>query len=52
MKLIEEFKAFAVRGNIVDLAVAVIIGTAFGKITLITCRYGCYARCRTFSRGN
>ena len=33
MKLIEEFKAFAVRGNIVDLAVAVIIGTAFGKIT-------------------
>ena len=32
MKLIEEFKAFAMRGNIVDLAVAVIIGSAFGKI--------------------
>ncbi len=32
MKIIEEFKAFAIRGNIVDLAVAVIIGTAFGKI--------------------
>jgi large conductance mechanosensitive channel len=32
MKLLEEFKAFAMRGNIVDLAVAVVIGTAFGKI--------------------
>lgn len=29
---IEEFKAFAVRGNVIDLAVAVVIGTAFGKI--------------------
>ncbi|MFN3693310.1 MAG: large-conductance mechanosensitive channel protein MscL [Candidatus Paceibacteria bacterium] len=29
---LEEFKAFAMRGNVVDLAVAVIIGTAFGKI--------------------
>ncbi|MBX9906706.1 large-conductance mechanosensitive channel protein MscL [Patescibacteria group bacterium] len=29
---ITEFKAFAVRGNVVDLAIAVIIGTAFGKI--------------------
>jgi large conductance mechanosensitive channel len=28
----EEFKAFAVKGNVVDLAVAVVIGTAFGKI--------------------
>lgn len=32
MKLIEEFKAFAMRGNVIDLAVAVIIGGAFGKI--------------------
>lgn len=32
MKLLEEFKAFAVRGNVIDLAVAVIIGGAFGKI--------------------
>lgn len=32
MKLIEEFKAFAVRGNVIDLAFAVIIGSAFGKI--------------------
>ena len=29
---IEEFKAFIRRGNVVDLAVAVIIGAAFGKI--------------------
>lgn len=32
MSLIKEFKAFAMKGNIVDLAVAVIIGGAFGKI--------------------
>lgn len=29
---LEEFKAFAVRGNVIDLAVAVVIGAAFGKI--------------------
>ena len=29
---IEEFKGFAMRGNVVDLAVAVVIGAAFGKI--------------------
>ena len=29
---IEEFKAFAIKGNVLDLAVAVIIGGAFGKI--------------------
>ena len=29
---IEEFKAFAIKGTVVDLAVAVVIGTAFGKI--------------------
>jgi len=32
MKLLDEFKAFAMRGNVIDLAVAVIIGGAFGKI--------------------
>ena len=31
-KFLAEFKSFAVRGNVIDLAVAVIIGTAFGKI--------------------
>ncbi len=31
-KMIKEFRAFAVRGNVVDLAVGVIIGGAFGKI--------------------
>lgn len=30
--MIQEFKAFAVKGNVVDLAVGVIIGGAFGKI--------------------
>ncbi len=29
---VEDFKAFAMKGNVVDLAVAVIIGAAFGKI--------------------
>ncbi|MFJ7567353.1 large conductance mechanosensitive channel protein MscL [Herminiimonas sp. NPDC097707] len=32
MGMMQEFKAFAVKGNVVDLAVAVIIGGAFGKI--------------------
>jgi large conductance mechanosensitive channel len=32
MGMMKEFKEFAMRGNIVDLAVAVIIGGAFGKI--------------------
>ncbi len=32
-KFIEEFKAFAMRGNVIDMAVGVVIGGAFGKIT-------------------
>ncbi|MBO0613918.1 large-conductance mechanosensitive channel protein MscL [Thiothrix fructosivorans] len=32
MSFISEFKEFAMKGNVVDLAVGVIIGTAFGKI--------------------
>jgi large conductance mechanosensitive channel len=32
MSIISEFKEFAVKGNMIDLAVAVIIGGAFGKI--------------------
>ncbi len=32
MGILKEFKAFAMRGNVVDLAVGVIIGGAFGKI--------------------
>ena len=32
MSFIEEFREFAVKGNVVDLAVGVIIGAAFGKI--------------------
>ena len=32
-KFFEDFKAFAMRGNVIDLAVGVVIGSAFGKIT-------------------
>jgi large conductance mechanosensitive channel len=32
MKLVDEFKAFAMKGNVVDLAVGIVIGAAFGKI--------------------
>ncbi|RJS93310.1 large-conductance mechanosensitive channel protein MscL [Salinisphaera sp. Q1T1-3] len=31
-RFIDEFKAFAVRGNVIDLAVGVVVGGAFGKI--------------------
>ena len=31
-RYLEEFKAFAMRGNVMDLAIAVVIGGAFGKI--------------------
>lgn len=33
IKFLNEFKQFAMRGNVIDLAVGVIIGAAFGKIT-------------------
>lgn len=32
MKFLKEFKEFAMRGNVIDLAVGVVIGGAFGKI--------------------
>jgi large conductance mechanosensitive channel len=32
MSIVKEFREFAVKGNVVDMAVGVIIGTAFGKI--------------------
>ena len=32
-KFLNEFKAFAMRGNVIDMAVGVVIGGAFGKIT-------------------
>ncbi len=31
-KFLEDFKAFALKGNVVDMAVGVIVGGAFGKI--------------------
>lgn len=33
LKFIHEFREFAMRGNVIDLAVGVVIGTAFGGIT-------------------
>lgn len=32
MKWLQEFKTFAVKGNVVDMAVGIVIGAAFGKI--------------------
>ena len=32
MSMLQEFKSFAMRGNVVDMAVGIIIGAAFGKI--------------------
>jgi large conductance mechanosensitive channel len=32
MKMLQEFRAFAVKGNMVDMAVGIIIGAAFGRI--------------------
>lgn len=32
MSFLKEFKTFAMRGNVVDMAVGIIIGGAFGKI--------------------
>lgn len=32
MKIVQEFKEFALKGNVVDMAVGIIIGAAFGKI--------------------
>jgi large conductance mechanosensitive channel len=53
MGLLKEFREFAMRGNVIDLAVGVVIGTAFGKIVgslvaniimpplnLVTAKYG------------
>ncbi|PJB70742.1 MAG: large conductance mechanosensitive channel protein MscL [Alphaproteobacteria bacterium CG_4_9_14_3_um_filter_47_13] len=33
MKILAEFKEFAMRGNVLDLAIGIVIGTAFGAIT-------------------
>ncbi|MFH1848445.1 MAG: MscL family protein, partial [Candidatus Omnitrophota bacterium] len=32
MKIVQEFKEFAVRGNVIDMAVGILVGAAFGKI--------------------
>jgi large conductance mechanosensitive channel len=33
MSFLQDFKAFAMRGNVVDMAIGIVIGVAFGKIT-------------------
>jgi large conductance mechanosensitive channel len=61
MGFIQEFKEFAMKGNVVDLAVGVIIGGAFGKIVTalvsdivmppissLTSKGGGDSHCRTF----
>lgn len=32
MSVLQEFKAFALRGNVIDMAIGIIIGAAFGKV--------------------
>ncbi|MDT8408708.1 MAG: large-conductance mechanosensitive channel protein MscL [Wenzhouxiangellaceae bacterium] len=32
MKMLQEFRAFAIKGNMVDMAVGIIIGAAFGRV--------------------
>ena len=32
MSMVQEFKKFAMRGNVIDMAVGIVIGVAFGKI--------------------
>ena len=41
MGMIQEFKTFAMRGNVVDMAVGIIIGGAFGKNRVFV-RGGCH----------
>ena len=48
MSFLKEFKTFAMRGNVVDMAVGIIIGGAFGKI-VSSLRYH-YAPDRTADR--
>jgi hypothetical protein len=59
MAIVKEFKEFAMRGNVVDLAVGVIIGAAFGKIvtSLVSRRDHAayrlpYGRCRFYRQKN
>ena len=43
--MLSEFKKFALKGNVLDLAVGVVIGGAFGKIVAISCRRFNHADC-------
>ena len=48
MSIVSEFKKFAMRGNVVDLAVGVIIGGAFGKIVTLSKKNPRNLRCGDF----
>ncbi len=39
MSFIKEFREFAMRGNMADLAIGVIIGSAFGKVVSSLCHH-------------
>ncbi len=32
MKILKEFREFAIKGNVIDMAIGIVVGTAFGKI--------------------
>ena len=46
MSILSEFKAFAVKGNVVDMAVGIIIGAEFGKIVTSFVGGGLFSRPR------
>lgn len=51
-KFLEDFKKFAMRGNVVDMAVGIIIGGAFGKIGFVAGSRRHHASDRTVDRGS
>ncbi len=50
MSFLKEFKTFAMRGNVVDMAVGIIIGGAFGRDRLFSGKRYHYAPDRTADR--
>jgi len=50
MKLVDEFKAFAMKGNVVDMAVGIIIGAAFVQNHIISCKRHHHATSWTYHR--
>lgn len=52
MKWLQEFKAFAVRGNVVDMAVGIVIGAAVRQNRVFVCRGRDYAADWSAHRGH